>query len=368
MRINYKIGNENYSIFIRRNIDNTIINQINKLNCDKKILLIYDDNINKSLVENLIKKLKQSGCDISAFKFKGNKKNKNEKTLFSLLNLIVEKKFTKKSLLISFGGGVLSDVCALASSLYHRGIFYFNIPSTMTSIIDSCIGGKTGINYQNVINSIGNYYHAKCVFIYHDVILNLPEREYNSGIPEIIKCGLIKKNKILDILKKNKSKIFSRDFSVINKICSETLKTKIYHFKDDVNEKGKRLYLNFGHTFAHSIEMSMESILRKEIMRHGEAVGIGILCELFLANNGKNKIFNLTEELLDLYNLPTKISFYKLKIPKQKLLDTMYKNIFLDKKKINIYPRYISLKNLYRPKTVEIEDTIKILETLKNFI
>ena len=368
MKIQYKVNNNNHYIFINDKINNILTSEVERCGSDKKILFIYDNKIHQPTVDLIIKILKNSGCDVSAFKFKGNKKNKNEKTLFSLLNLMINKKFTKKSLLISFGGGVLGDVSALAASLYHRGILYFYIPSTMTSIIDSCIGGKTGINYKNIINSIGNYYHAKSVFIFKDVIDKLPEREFLSGIPEIIKCGLIKKNKIISTLHNKKNDILKRKKNILNQLIAETLKTKIFHFKNDIFENERRLYLNLGHTFAHSIEMATEKIYKKEIIRHGEAVGIGILCEIMLANKKKNYLFRSIENLLKNYNLPVNLNNFDNKFPKQKLVDEIYKGVFLDKKKINKYPRYISLKKVFNPKIKEIEDTGEILETIKSFI
>lgn len=300
MKIQYKIDQKKYNIFYKRNIDYLIISEIEKIRSDKKILFIYDNNIHKNIVKQLYNKLKNSGCDVSAFEFKGNKHNKTEKSLFSLINLMMKKKFTKKSILISLGGGVIGDVSALAASLYYRGIIYFYIPSTMTAIVDSCIGGKTGINYKNVINSVGNYYHANSVFIYHDILKNLPDREYFSGIPEIIKCGLLKKNKIIKILLQSKKEIFLRDYKVLENLCSETLKTKIVFFKNDIFENNKRLNLNFGHTFAHSFEMATEKLLNKEIIRHGEAVGIGMLCEIFISSKKENSVYNLLEKLLKL--------------------------------------------------------------------
>ena len=368
MRIQYKVNNINHNIYIKNNIDECITNEIERNNSDKKVLLIYDEQINQNCIDEVIKILKNSGCDVSAFNFKGKKKNKNEKTLFSLINLMIKKKFTKRSILISFGGGVLGDLSALAASLYHRGILYFYIPSTMTSIIDSCIGGKTGINYKNIINSIGNYYHAKSVFIFKTVISDLPEREYLSGISEILKCGLIKKNKIIRSLQNKQKEIINRDWKVLKEIISETLKTKIYYFKNDIYENDERLCLNFGHTFAHSIEMATEKLSRKEILRHGEAVGIGILCEMMLSSMKKNKLFLMTEKILKNYNLPVSLTYYNQKYNKQKLVDEIYKGVFLDKKKLNKYPRYINLKKIYKPKISEIEDTGKILEVLKLFI
>lgn len=368
MKIQYKIDRIDHNIFYKKNIDNSIISEIEKIKSDKKILFIYDGKIQQKIVEQLFRKLKNSGCDVSAYEFKGNKYNKTEKTLFSLINLMMNKKFTKKSLLISLGGGVIGDVSALAASLYYRGVLYFYIPSTMTSIVDSCIGGKTGINYKNIINSIGNYYHANSVFIYHDILKNIPDREYYSGIPEIIKCGLLKKNKIINILLKSKDQIIKRDYKTLESLCTETLKTKIILFKNDIYENGIRLHLNFGHTFAHSFEMATEKLLNKELIRHGEAVGIGMLCEILLSSKKKNKVYNLLEKILKQYSLPTSLHQYDLNISKQKMIDQVYKAIFLDKKKINKLPRYISLKTIYKPHIKEIENTGEILEVIKKFI
>ena len=213
-------------------------------------------------------------------KVSGSKINKNQKLLFKIIDKLVENRFTKKSVLLSCGGGVIGDVAALACSLYYRGMIYFHIPTTMTAIVDSCLGGKTGINYKNIINSVGNYYHSQNVFISKNVIELIPNREFMSGIPEIIKCGLINNKKILDMLKLNKEKLLSRKYDFLSQLIKLTLITKIKFFKDDVFEQSKRLNLNFGHTFAHAIEMSLKG-RNTDLIRHGEAVGIGMLCEIY---------------------------------------------------------------------------------------
>ena len=119
----------------------------------------------------------------------------------------------------------------------------------MTAIVDSCLGGKTGINYKNIINSIGNYFHSQNVFISKNIIELIPDREYFSGVPEIIKCGIIDNKKILSMLKKNKKKIINRDYNFLSKLIRLTLNTKIKFIKDDIYENSKRMNLNFGHTF-----------------------------------------------------------------------------------------------------------------------
>jgi 3-dehydroquinate synthetase len=368
MKINYKIGSSDYDILIKDKIDNSISKKINSIKSDKKVLFVYDNQIDQNLVAQIVKTLKESGCLLIALEFQGNKKNKSEKSLLNLIDIMIDNKFSKKSIVISFGGGVLGDLAALAASLYYRGTIYFNIPSTMTSIIDSCIGGKTAINYKNIINSVGNYYHPHAVFIFNDVIKLIPEREFIAGIPEILKCGLIKKNKILMILEKKKSELIKRNFRIVSKLCAETLRTKIFFFKNDVYEKKNRLILNFGHTFAHSIEMATESLSKKEYYRHGEAVGLGILCELYYANKGNNKLLKITKNILKKYNLPITIDKGDFGKKRQTLITNIYKNIFLDKKKISRYPRYIFMKKIHKPKIKELQDSDLILQTINNFI
>ena len=369
MNLTYKINNsEHYVTFCKKNNIGAISRSLEKIESDKNVLFIYDNNVDKNLVNEIYEELKLSGCNIFNFKCIGKKINKNEKLLFQIINLLLNKKFTKRSIIISFGGGVVGDVAALASSLYLRGLYYYCIPSTMTAIIDSSIGGKTAINYKGIINSIGTYYHPKNVFILEKVISNLPEREFNAGIAEIIKCGVIDNNSILNFLEKNKKIIISRKNSVIFKICYLTLKTKIKFFLNDIYEEDLRLRLNFGHTFAHAIEMAIENILKKDYIRHGEAVGLGLLSELFYANKKKNHLFNLVYKLLNTFKLPTRLDLKKIPINPIKLQNDIYKNIFLDKKKIDKYPRYISVRKKGISSIKEIKDFDLINDTIREVL
>ena len=128
----------------------------------------------------------------------------------------------------------------------------------MTAMVDSCIGGKTAINYNNIINCIGNYYHANSVFISNEIINGVPEREFMAGIPEILKCGIIKNNKIIELLNKNKKKIIKRDFKLLTILFSETLNTKIHFFVNDIKEKNQRLYW---HLTRWSLTIHLHSLL-----------------------------------------------------------------------------------------------------------
>ncbi len=367
MKIEYRINKENYQIYYLNNKLSQITNDLEKMKSDKKILFLFDKNINKKIRSEIYSELKLSGCNIFEIEFIGSKKNKNLKAVLKIIDFMISKGFTRKSIVLSMGGGVLGDLSALAASLYMRGMIYLHIPTTMTSIVDSCIGGKTAINYQNIINSIGTYFHANKVYILDKIIKNLPEREYISGIPEVLKCGLIKDTKILNFLENESFKIKKKKSEIVKDLCLRSLKTKIHFFKDDVYEKKNRLMLNFGHTFAHSIEMAIDKNItnEKELLRHGEAVGIGILCELEYASQN-SKLIKKTKEILNLYNLP--IDLKHLNLNKQKLQNDIFKFLFLDKKRINKYPRYINLQNVGKPKIEEMQDYNKINIIINNIL
>ena len=192
-QIRYQVENKNCKVVLKKNIEQYLLADLNKLGSDKKILFLYDEKIDAKIISNILNFIKVSGCQIFKKKIKGEKKNKSIKNLLSIVDILINNHFTKKSVIISCGGGVIGDMSGLLSSLYLRGTYYFHIPTTMTAIVDSCIGGKTAINYKGIINCIGNYYHPDRVYISNEIIQKIPEREYLSGFSEILKCGLIKK-------------------------------------------------------------------------------------------------------------------------------------------------------------------------------
>lgn len=362
MILTYDINNETNKVYIKSDINNFILKELERTYSDKKILFVYDQNIAPDLVKNILDNLKVSGCKITTLKLNGKKTNKSTKTLFKILDALINNNFTKKSVLVSLGGGVIGDICGLASSLYLRGLIYMHIPTTITAIIDSCIGGKCAINYKDIINSIGTYYHPKSVFIDLRIVKEMPEREYLAGIPEILKCGLIKNKKIINYLVSYRNQILSRNSKILEKLFYHTLKVKLFFFIQDVNEKNTRLNLNFGHTFAHAFEMSTQKLYGKEIIRHGEAVGIGMLSEILYSNNGiKNKIYNQCRDILKLYDLPLGLKKFN---SKSGLMNLTYQSIFLDKKKVSDHPRYIKLDKIGRPKISEMKNTNLINDIL----
>ena len=366
MEINYNISNENYKVILEKDPTKKLLKDLENLKSDKQILFIYDRNVDKKLINKYFSFLKLFGGKVHKKLVVGGKQNKNEKFLFDLLKILSKLNFSKRSVIISFGGGVVGDVSALAACLYMRGMIYFHIPTTMTAILDRCIGGKTAINFQNKINLIGTYYHPLRVYISGEIVNKIPQREYYAGFAEAIKCGIIGDKNILKILEHKSRKLKKKNFKVFKELCTKVLKIKINFFVNDVYEKNKRLMLNFGHTFAHAIEMASASQKNLKTINHGEAVAVGILCEMFYSKTLQS-FQKMITKLLTIYNLPNKINLPK-NVDKIKFQKKVFQNLFLDKKKINQFPRYVHINNKIKPTIKELDNLNLLDQTILKFI
>ena len=359
-KIVYKINDNFHDIIYTRNILKSLDRRINELNSDKKIVFIYDENISHHIIDDISLGLKLTGCKILSKKIKSLKKNKNIQNVLDLIKLFSNLSLTKKSIVIVCGGGVIGDLVALASCLYKRGLIYINIPSSMTALVDSCVGGKTGVNFQNQINLIGTYFHPRTVMIYEKIINTIPDRDYISGLAEVVKSFILSKKNLNFFISKN-NEILKREPKIVKTLILESLKIKVNYFIKDIYENNERLLLNFGHTFGHAYEMASDEMVKKDYFRHGEAVSLGIISEIvmsYLETNSKFKkkliLKNLSEisKILLELNLPVKLKIPS-KVNKIKFKKKIYYYIFKDKKKISEKPRYI---NFLKPNKLSIKE------------
>ena len=175
--------------------------------------------------------------------------------------------------MISVGGGITGDVSGFASSIYKRGINFVNIPTTLLAQVDSSIGGKTGINTSFGKNLIGSFYQPKLVISDIDFLKTLPKREIVCGYAEIFKHSLIFERKFFSFLDKNAKEILNLKSPFIEKSIVKSCEIKKKIVELDEKEKSLRKILNFGHTFAHAYESTLNYSKR---LNHGEAVFLGI--------------------------------------------------------------------------------------------
>lgn len=240
-------------------------------------------------------------------------KYKNIKTVSEIYEHLSLSGATRNTALIAIGGGVVGDLGGFVASTYHRGIPLVHLPTTLLAQVDSSIGGKTGYNIKTGKNIVGTFYQP--IFVFVDTILlnTLPEKEFLSGMAEVIKSALIKDALFFDYLEKNREKILKRDKKSLLHIVEYSEKIKIEVVEKDERESGERAILNFGHTIGHAIER-----YKNWKILHGEAVAIGMcyaaalsLKKGYLDEHAYNRILNLIRN----YGLPTTlgVSFDKLK-------------------------------------------------------
>lgn len=199
-------------------------------------------------------------------------RSKSFKEFIKIHRTLAQANTDRRSVIVALGGGVIGDLAGFISATYLRGIDYIQIPTTLLSQVDSSIGGKVGINIPEGKNLVGAFYHPRAVFIDIKTLDTLPDREFKSGLAEVIKYGVILNKELFDFLDKNHEKIFKKDEKALTYIIKESILCKKYVVEKDEKERNLRMILNFGHTIGHAIEAKG----RFNKFLHGEAVAIGM--------------------------------------------------------------------------------------------
>ena len=271
--IKFKSKNYNYSIVIGKNSLNILPKKI-KLLCPKarKIALIIDKNVPIKFKTRLKRMLKN--YNLLFIPFVASEKNKSLNRVSNFLDILLSHKFNRSDLVISVGGGITGDVAGFVASIFKRGINFINIPSTLLAQVDSAIGGKTGVNSRYGKNLLGSFYQPKLVISDTSFINFLPKKEMICGFAEILKHSIIRDKKFFNWLEKNSKLVLAKKNKELTYAIKKSCEIKIYFVSRDVHEKGLRMILNFGHTFAHAIEVKNNYSKR---ITHGEAVLSGMI-------------------------------------------------------------------------------------------
>ena len=358
--IRFKGNAENYSVIIGKNILKILPKKIEIL-CPKakKIALIIDSNIPNKFRRDLKKILKN--YDLFFYSFKSNEKSKSITTVNKLLNKLLIKKFNRSDLILSIGGGITGDVVGFISSILKRGTNFINIPTTLLAQVDSAIGGKTGVNSLHGKNLIGSFYQPKLVISDTSFLNSLPKREMVCGYAEILKHAIIKDKNFFGWLKKNSRDVFLKKSDALIYAIKKSCEIKMFFVNRDVNEKNIRMKLNFGHTFAHAIEV--KNRYSKKINR-GEAVLSGMILETKLSVFKKICNLKVLEKIKKVYqenNLITVIDQFS----KKNIINKITPFLKNDKKNDDERINFILLKGI--GKTTEPNKNKVSLNELKKF-
>lgn len=280
---------------------------VSGLNC-KKVCIVTDSNVAKLYLNEMENICKKQFEVVESFIFDAGEASKNLSVVEKLYQKLINSRFDRKDMLMALGGGVVGDLTGFTAATYLRGISFIQVPTTLLSQVDSSIGGKTGVDFLQYKNIVGAFYMPKMVYINTAVLHSLPEVQFQSGMGEVIKHGLIKSANYYQWLKDNRSAICSLDDAVMEKLVFESCKIKKRVVEEDPKEQGIRAHLNFGHTLGHAIEKLSEFSLY-----HGQCVSIGINGAAFLSmkNHGLSKTdYEDILKTLTSFGLPVTVKNY----------------------------------------------------------
>ncbi len=335
IKLKVKTFSETYPIIIGSNLVENLDKYLKKNSIDfNQCLLVVDKKVPKKMLSKIYKSLKKK--KITKFFFEANEKNKNQKSVNKILEILLNKNFSRQDSVITIGGGITGDVGGFAASLFKRGLQFINLPTTLLSQVDSCIGGKTGINTIQGKNLVGNFYQPKIVVSDSRFLNTLPLREIICGYGEILKHSLIMDKNFFTYLNNNGSKILTLKSPFLENAIFQSCKIKKIIVEKDEKEKELRKILNFGHTFAHSYEASLGYSKK---LNHGEAVILGMisalkfsLCNKLIKYKEYQSVINHIKKM----NLPSNIRNYFSEKNLNRIIFFMTKDKKNLSKKINL--------------------------------
>jgi 3-dehydroquinate synthase len=319
-KILFKIEGKNIPIIIGNEICSKT--SISKYIDYKDVAIITNTKVAHLHLKNLEKSLKS--FNVKTLILPDGEKYKNISSLNKVHDFLIKNKFNRNLTVIALGGGVIGDLAGFASDTFLRGVNLIHIPTTLLAQVDSSIGGKTGVNHKYGKNLIGSFKHPMAIFIDTSYLKTLPQKEYISGLSEVVKYGAIGDKVFLKWLNKNSKLILKRDSDSLIKLITNSVKAKVSVVQKDEKESNIRAHLNFGHTLGHAIESS----LNYKGISHGEAVSIGMLFASAISvekSDLKIDEFNLIENTLANFSLP-------VRIPSSITCAKILKNMMYDKK------------------------------------
>jgi len=368
-RIRVQFETTQYDILIAKSIINTIASTLNQYTNNKKIIIVADNFFQDSYVKQISKLLTKENYEIHTYLMDAGKGNKNIHEALKIYSILEENNFSRDSTLIALGGGVIGDLAGFVASTWLRGMNLVHIPTTLMAMVDSSIGGKVAVNFGQTINGIGNYYHPIFTLLDLTFLESLPQRDYKSGLAEVIKCAIISDKKFYHYLEKHVQQVLNRESEFLLHSLIKSIKIKIDHVKNDVRESNKRLLLNYGHTLGHAIEISTQKN-HQEQYRHGEGVSIGIMSVAYIASKHLNlpeDIYNSFKNIFESYGLPTFVNSQSLGFTKEHLFTQCIKNVNKDKKKINNKLRLILTKEIGKA-SIHADVPIDLVEEAFDYI
>ena len=245
---------------------------------DRKICIVTDSNVGPLYEESVKQVLSEVSSDISVFTFEAGEKNKNLNTVSALYQALIQNGLDRKSLLVALGGGVVGDLTGFGAATYLRGIDFIQVPTTLLAQVDSSVGGKTGVDFQQYKNMVGAFHQPRLVYMNLSTLSSLPAEQFACGMGEILKTGLICDGDFFRYVCCEQKEIKKLDMERIARMVRRCCEIKAGVVERDPKEQGERALLNLGHTVGHAVEK-----LKNFTLLHGQCVGVGLVAAAYLS-------------------------------------------------------------------------------------
>ncbi|MFH1851846.1 MAG: 3-dehydroquinate synthase [Candidatus Neomarinimicrobiota bacterium] len=246
-----------------------------------KVVVITQPALTTRYGRKLVADLNQSRFSAMLIEVPAGEKAKTLEQVEGLYRQLLELRCDRATLLLALGGGTVGDLTGFVAATFLRGIAYLQVPTTLLAMVDSAIGGKTGVNLPQGKNLVGTIYQPRAVAVDPTVLATLPPRELVSGLAEVLKYGAIADREFFDLLSANLPLLLAgRDGELLTRVIRRSAAIKAAVIAEDEHENDRRRILNFGHTIGHALE----KLAGYGYLTHGEAVAFGMVAAGFISN------------------------------------------------------------------------------------
>nr|WP_232819357.1 3-dehydroquinate synthase [Saccharospirillum mangrovi] len=302
MQLTVDLGDRSYPIVIEADLLTNAASWQGWL-AHKEVMVVTNETVAPLYLDGVVSALAAPNRRIETLVLPDGEAHKNATTLGLIYDALLERRFSRKAVLIALGGGVIGDLTGYAAATYQRGIDFVQVPTTLLSQVDSSVGGKTGINHPLGKNMIGAFKQPIAVLIDPTVLNTLPERELSAGLAEVIKYGLIHDAEFFAWLEQRMDDLLAKQPEALVDAIARSCQLKAEIVAADETEQGIRAILNLGHTFGHAIEAEQGY----GAWLHGEAVGTGMVMACDLSQRLgwiDNQVLNRARTLIERARLP----------------------------------------------------------------
>ncbi len=330
------ITSASYAVHFNETAYKKVNEHLTKANYSKVFILV-DENTHTCCLAPFMATI-EGEYDFEIIEIESGEINKNIETCTQVWEVLSELDADRKSVMINIGGGVITDLGGFVASTFKRGIDFINVPTTLLSMVDASVGGKTGVDLGPLKNQVGVINQPVMVLIVPTFLNTLDDRQMRSGFAEMLKHGLIQDKKYWDNLK------VLKDLTNVDELIQHSVNIKNKVVLQDPTEQNIRKILNYGHTLGHAVESYFLESEEHELLLHGEAIAVGMILEGYISY----KLTELPKKVLEdikstFLNIYPKVEF------SEKDIENILKLLKFDKKNSHGNVNFVLLKNIGEP-------------------